>query len=98
DRLHRAERGTAGRDHILDDRHAVTFAEGPFDQAPSSVCLCLLAHGKSTERSVTGRAGVCDRVADRIGAEREPADCVHLPATLTKSGEREWADERQTIR
>ena len=92
------ERGATGGYDIFDYRHAITLSERTFEQLAGSVSLCLFPHGECSQGVIGVRAGVADRVRDGIGTQRQPANRIDVPLRLSKGRQREWPDDRKTLR
>jgi len=97
DGLDCAQRRSAGGDHIFYHGYPIAFSEWSLDGLSRSVRFCLFPHGEGSQRTIGISAGVTDGIGDRVGAEREAADRIYVPARLPQSGETKRADKRQAL-
>ncbi len=75
-RLHRGQRGRAGRGRVLDREHPSAGHVGTFDPPLRAVLLFLLPYHERVDRRAAAGCGVHHRGGHRIGAHGEPADGV----------------------
>ena len=94
--LDRLQHRPAARHHVVDDRDRALRAA--LDPLARAVVLAVLAHDEEVAHRALHERVVRDRLRDRVGAAREPADAARVRARARELVDERRADQRHRLR